>query len=145
LITKEIRTDAKPIVIADAGFSITPTDPHYVVLVLNRVDEVFVNESKNAFSRFNRERYYNQKIDLNGFKLSNEFNLLLMGPFNSAGEAVNYIDNVKASVSTRIIPWLTADKYYFNIISNVNLDKVKTAKDITPYSKFLKQTFPDKF
>ncbi len=144
-VAKEIKTNVKPVTIADAGFVFIPTDAHYVVLVLNKVDEVFVNESKNAFSRFNRERFYNQKIELNNYKLNNQYTLLLMGHFTTAGDAVNYITGIKASVNTRIIPWLTTDKYYFNIISNANLEKVKAAKDIEAYSKFLKQIFPDKF
>ena len=36
-------------------------NPHYVVLVLNKVDPVFVNEAKNAFSGYNRDTYYNKK------------------------------------------------------------------------------------
>jgi outer membrane protein assembly factor BamD (BamD/ComL family) len=140
-----IKPVAKPTVITDSGYAITPADPHYVVLILTKVDEVFVNESKNAFSRFNRDRFNSQKIDLMALKLNPQTDLLLMGPFNTAGDAMNYLDNVKASVNTRIIPWLTQEKYYLNIISNTNLEKVKAVKNISGYSKFLKQTFPDKF
>ena len=114
-------------------------------MILTKVDEVFVTESKNAFNRFNRDRFNSQKIDLTALKLNPQTDLLLMGPFNTAGDAMNYLDNVKASVNTRIIPWLTQEKYYLNIISNTNLEKVKSVKTISGYSKFLKQTFPDKF
>lgn len=143
------RTELKPVAIAplvaNNSFAFNPIDAHYVLLIFDNVDEVYSSEAKNAFSRFNREKYYNQKIDISSIKLTNQYNIMLLGPFASAGEAVNYIDNTKPSVASRIIPWLTAGKYQFSIISNRNLEIVKTNKDIGSYTKFIKEIFPDKF
>ncbi|TAE67870.1 MAG: hypothetical protein EAY68_04995, partial [Bacteroidetes bacterium] len=44
-------------------FSYAITDSQYIAIVLTNVDPVYVNETKNAFTRFNRERFYNQKFN----------------------------------------------------------------------------------
>ncbi len=135
-----------PIVTNEAkGFTFTPTDAHFVVLVLNKVDEVYVNEAKNAFTRFNAERFYNQKINIAIEKINNEYVFLLFSNFNNAGEAIAYIDQVKPSVANRIIPWLPAAKYYFSMINNNNLTLLKSNKEVNNYQQFIHQVFPDKF
>ena len=91
------------------------------------------------------ENYYNKKIDLSSININSEYDLLLIGPFANAGDAVNYADNVSPIAKSRIIPWLTKDKYSFSIISNKNLDLLKTTKDVGAYMKFIHQIFPDKF
>ncbi len=132
-------------IISENNFVFTPTDQHYVMIVLNKVDEVFINETKNAFTRFNKERYYNQKIDITSFKISDTYTIVLMGLFNNSADAVTYYDNVKPSIATRIVPWLNKDKYALYIINSVNLEKIKTNKNIEDYTKFIKDIFPDKF
>jgi hypothetical protein len=127
------------------SFTFVPTDQHYAAIILDKVDEVFVSEARNAFGRYNREKFYNQKIDITPLPLTGQYNIILLGPFASAGDAVNYIDNIRPSVSSRIIPWLTKDKYSFSIISNNNLTILKANKDVEGYHSFIKQIFSDKF
>lgn len=145
--TKKI--ELKPVTIAPIvsanSFVFNTSDPHYVLLIFDKVDQVYSSEARNAFSRFNREKYYNQKIDISSIQLNTQYNIMLLGPFASAGDAVNYVDNTKPSTASRIIPWLTADKYKFSIISSRNLEIVKTNKDIGTYINFIKGIFPDKF
>lgn len=143
----EIKQKTNPVITAPDNnkFVFVPDDQHYAVIVLDKVDEVFVNEARNAFNRFNREKYFNQKIEITPLKLTDQYNMMLLGPFANAGEAVNYIDNVKPSVSSRIIPWLTQNKYFFSIISNANLTILKTNKNVEGYRIFLRQLFSDKF
>jgi hypothetical protein len=140
------RQEVRPVTATgSSSFTFVPADPHYAVIILDKVDEVFVSEARNAFGRYNREKFYNQKINITPLPLTGQYNMILLGPFASAGDAVNYIDNVRASVSSRIIPWLTKDKYSFSIISNANLIILKTNKDVDGYHSFIKQIFSDKF
>ncbi len=148
--SKEIKTQTiKQIVAApvvnDKTFSFTATDAHFVIVIFNKVDPVFTNESRNAFSRFNLDNYYNKKIDLSSIKVNEQYDVLLIGPFANAGEAVSYADNVAANAKSRIIPWLAKDKYTFSIISNSNLTLMKDTKDVGAYTKFIHNIFPDKF
>jgi len=143
------KIEIKPILtsplINDSVFSFEASDKHYVAIVFDHVDEVYSSEARNAFARFNREKYYNQNIDISSIKLNTQYNILLLGPFASAGESVNYLDITKPIAASRIIPWLSANKYKFIIISDRNLDSIKKTKDISSYIKFIKDLFPDKF
>lgn len=143
----EIKQKPNPVIAAPNTntFVFVPEDPHYAVIMLDKVDEVFVSEARNAFGRFNREKFYNQKIEITPFKLNDQYNMMLLGPFATAGEAVTYLDNIKPSVSSRIIPWLTPNKYSYSIISNANLTILKTNKNVEGYRTFIRQLFSDKF
>jgi hypothetical protein len=66
------------------------------------------------------------RIQINGMMFStgrstSNIILYMIGPFANAGDAVTYIDRTKAVAKTRIVPWLTADKYSFLMISNANM------------------------
>ncbi len=52
--------NTQPVVVNNTPFTNAPAEPHYVVLLLNKVDIVFSNEAKTAFARFNRETFYNK-------------------------------------------------------------------------------------
>jgi hypothetical protein len=141
----EIKNDIKPVIINNNIFSFIPTDAHYSVLIFDKVDPVFTSEARNAFNRYNQENFYNKKIDLISVVLDTQFNLLLIGPFANASEAVTYSDNISQNAKARIIPWLTKDKYKISIISEANVTLLKTNKDVSGYMKLIHQVFPDKF
>lgn len=120
-------------------------DTQYVALQLNKVDPVFVSEGRNAFNRYNREQYYNQQMAIQSFPLNDSIQLMLIGPFKNAGDAVSYIDKTRPVTASRILPWLTADKYRYSIISPANLEILRRKKDVAAYQEFLHGLFPDKF
>jgi outer membrane protein assembly factor BamD (BamD/ComL family) len=126
-------------------FSFIATEPQYVVVVLEKVDELYITEVRNAFNRFNREKFYNKKIDLNTQKLDDNISLFLMGPFTDAASAVDYVDNTKPSTAGRILPWLDQSKYSYLIISKANLDLLKENKDLQAYKNLIRQSLPGKF
>jgi len=134
---------AAPVVLKD--FTFKATEPHYVVVLLDKVDPVYANEARNAFNRFNKERYYNQQIEISGLQLDERYNLVLEGPFANANAAVDYIDKVKPASKSRILPWLSLDKYSFLIISNTNLELLKSNKDMDAYKLLLEKAIPGKF
>lgn len=131
--------------IVNKTFTFVPSDPHYVMIVMDKVDVIYASEAKNAFNRFNRERYSSQKIDMGSLKLDDRFQLVLQGPFADAGAAVAYVDKTRPVTGSRILPWLTPDKYSFQIISAANLEVLKNTKDMTAYRELLHKAFPDKF
>ncbi len=126
-------------------YQFNANDTQYVVVILDKVDPVFITEGKNAFNRFNQERYYSQKIPLNVLPITESLQLLLMGPFLNAADATTYIDKTKPLAESRIIPWLAKEKYRFIILSTSNLLLLKQKKEIATYLKFLSTLFPDKF
>ena len=114
-------------------------------MILDKVDPVFVTEARNAFFRFNREKYYNQPLDVQNLSLTNDIKLMVVSGFPNAQAAVDYAQRAKALASTDIIPWLTGNKYTFTIISAPNLEILKGTTDISVYKKFLETYLPGKF
>jgi tetratricopeptide (TPR) repeat protein len=119
--------------------------PHYVAIVLDKVDPVYVNEARNAFNRYNRESYSAKGYTVNNQSVSDDIKLVLIGTFPNANEAITYIDKTKKLAATEIIPWLPAAKYSFVIITDNNLQVLMNSKDVNALKNFLNQTYPGKF
>lgn len=131
--------------IPPAGFSYKAPEKYYVVLILNKVDPVFVNEARNAFFRYNREAYYNKTYTAEIQPLNEENKLLLISMFNDEQEAVAYVEKTKPKTATEIIPWLKNGKYTFTIITEANLQVLKEGKDLDAYKRFTDEHWPGKF
>jgi hypothetical protein len=46
----------------NSAFALTPDKPHSVLIVMNKVDPVYVSEAKNAFNGYNQENFYSQSL-----------------------------------------------------------------------------------
>jgi tetratricopeptide (TPR) repeat protein len=132
-------------VIQSSLFNFKPESQQYVAVVLNKVDVVFVNETRNAFARFNREKFYNQTLNVKIESVNDDIKLVLISQFNNAQAAIDYILSVKPVAASQIVPWLKNDKYTFTIISEENLNTVTDTKEFSAYQKFLDQNLPVKF
>ncbi len=135
----------KPVVPVPGSFANAPEQPHYAVLVMDKVDPVYVSEAKNAFNRYNKEKYYNQQIDITPTPLTDDIRFVLIGPFDNAAKAIEYLDKVRPLAPTEIIPWMPAAKYSFIVINAHNEEVLQQNKDIPAYKKFLAQNFKDSF
>jgi tetratricopeptide (TPR) repeat protein len=119
--------------------------PHYVAIVLDKVDPVYQNEARNAFNRYNREQYSAKGFTVNNQSVSDNVKLVLIGTFPNANEAITYIDKAKKLAATEIIPWLPAAKYSFIIITDNNLQVLMNTKDVNAVKNLLNQNYPGKF
>jgi hypothetical protein len=128
---------------APSAFVNAPALPHYVVLIMDKVDPVYVNEAKNAFNRYNKEKYYSRQIDIAPLALTDDTRFMLIGPFPNIAEAMDYTEKAKKLAAGDIIPWMPAEKYSFTVITDPNLEVLKNKKDVPAYKKFLGQYFPD--
>jgi hypothetical protein len=134
-----------PVQSVELDYEFVATDTQYAVVVLNKVDGMFAGEARNAFNRFNQERFFNRRLSILTQTILPEVQFLLIGPFKDANEAVGYTDVVKPLAPNRIVPWLSTDKYGFLIISPANLRLLQTKKDAAAYRAFLQKILPDKF
>lgn len=126
------------------SFTMTLAAPHVVLMILDKVDPVYVTEARNAFNRYNRENYWGQPININTDVLDAEKNLLVISQFSDAAAALLYYDKIKRSAAAEI-SWLPANKYSFLIITNDNLQLLKTNKDLQGYKSLLNMQFPNRF
>jgi tetratricopeptide (TPR) repeat protein len=118
--------------------------PHHVIMVLNKVDQVYITEARNAFIRYNRENYYGQPININKEALDADNNLLVITSFPNAAAAIVYYNKIKKDAASEI-SWLPAAKYSFLIITDQNLQLLKTNKNLTGYKALLNTQFPNRF
>ena len=149
-VIKKPVTDSlvsKPLVIKKENslFTFKANAPQSVVIILTKVDVVFGNEARNAFNRYNREKYFNQPLQTSLISLNDDTKLLVVSIFTNAQGAIDYVQSAKAEAATQIVPWLKSDKYSFSIISEDNLKVVTETKDFGAYQKFLDQNLPVKF
>lgn len=142
---KKDSAQAKPVVPLKVAFTHDPALPHYVLIMVNKVDGVFVTETKNAFNRYNKQNFYNKQIDISSEIVDEDNRIVLMAGFENAEAALAYVEKIKKIASTEIIPWLPVEKYSFGVISGPNLEILKSSKDIAEYRKFLAGYFPGKF
>lgn len=126
-------------------FSWAPDNAQSVVLVMTKVDPVYVTESKNAFDRYNRETFYGKNYETSQLALSDSTKMMIIHGFDNAAQALAYLDKAGNAAPREIIPWLPQSKFYFIIIDDKNLEILKTNKDIRLYQKFLSVYAPDKF
>lgn len=131
--------------VVTTSYAHTPAQPHYVVLLLNKIDPVFSNEAKNAFIRYNRTAYSAKNYSIDLFELDANYKMLLIAPFANADDAISYIEITRPKTATEIIPWLKGGKYTYTILTNGNFDLLKVNKDVEVYKAFLNQHFPGKF
>jgi tetratricopeptide (TPR) repeat protein len=130
---------------AKTAYSFNPQQPQSVMIVLEKVDPVYVTETRNAFNRYNREKYYNKTFEINNIPLDENVKLVVLKQFDNAEAAIDYVEKARKLAGYDIIPWLPADKYSIYMISQGNLDLLMTSKDLSWYKESLKNAFPGKF
>ncbi len=119
--------------------------PQYVTILLDKVAPVFINEARNAFDKYNKINFYNQKLTVTTQKIDDRYSVVLIGPFAGASEAIVYVDKTRPVAGSRIISWLTPDKFKYTIISQYNLDVMKETGDVDSYKLLLEKVLPGKF
>lgn len=140
------KVDAKPTATAPkSAFSFVAADAHFVLLVMSNVDAVFVKESRLAFDQYNASKFYGQKIASDIYKYSADTSFILLGSFIDAGAAVDYVEKVRPQTPSAILSWIPANKYQYTIISNANLELLKTNRELEAYINLIKQTLIGKF
>lgn len=128
----------------DGTFMLNAGQSHVVLMVMNKVDGTYQNEAKNAFTRYNREMFYSAGLTLNREALDADNALLVTGKFDDAAAALSYYDKIKKA-APREVSWLPANKYYFLIISEANLAKLRENKDLNAYRTLLNKHYENRF
>jgi tetratricopeptide (TPR) repeat protein len=145
-VIKKVQTDSikAPTVFVNKSFTLQPDQPHKVVMILDKVDGVYINEAKNAFTRFNKESMATINVTIAKDTLDATRNLLLFASFDNADAALKYFDRIKKAAPSEV-SWLQAAKYSFIIISETNLQLLKTNKDLKSYKELINLNFGNRF
>jgi tetratricopeptide (TPR) repeat protein len=143
-----IKDSVKKIVpIAPVGpgqFSFNPASAQHLIMVMEKVDNTYANEAKNAFVRYNDEMFYSKQYTIEKTGIDADHIILIISPFANADDVLQYYTKIKAAAPNEI-SWLPANKYYFEIISDESLQLLEKNKDLTGYKNLLKLQYPGKF
>ena len=121
-----------------------PNEPHFAVLLLDKVDDVFIAETIKSFTQYNKDKLGNNTLTVKSLKLNQQYNLILIGPFSNAPNGISFTDDVKPQTN-KILPWLPPFKYTYSLIGISNLEILKANNNMDKYKVFLKNTYPAKF
>lgn len=147
-VTPQIATinpDKKlPAPIVRSGFNFDPNSNQNVLMILTKVDPVYNSEARTAFVRYNGQKHYRLDLKVTRDTLDKDRALLIFSSFVSADEAIKYLDQVRRD-APREVSWLPADKYKFYIISDENLEILKSNKNLQDYLDLLRSRYPEKF
>jgi len=130
--------------VTNGAFVIIPEEAQNVVMLLDKVDPVYISETRNAFNRYNRGNFSAQPIEIIRDAIDKDKSILIFSKFADANAAIIYADRLKKNAPTEV-SWLPANKYSFIIISDGNLQLLKNNKDLTGYLKLLNNKYPGKF
>lgn len=120
------------------------TDPYTVLMYFDEVDPVYLTEAKTAYQRYNAGTHSAETIPLTLYEVDKESSWMEMGLFADVTAALGYMEEWKKN-ARQIVPWLPELKYSFIIISDRNLEMLKTRKNMEEYKLFLRQYIKDKF
>ncbi|NDE09970.1 MAG: tetratricopeptide repeat protein [Chitinophagia bacterium] len=116
---------------------------HKVIMILNKVDGTYINESKNSLDRYVRSNFPNQQIALTKDAIDKDNIIFLFSDFNNIQTSYEFLLKIK-KVTFEELSWLPINKYSFYPISEENLVVLKTKKDIAEYISWLKKNYPFK-
>ncbi|MBI3883902.1 MAG: hypothetical protein HY305_06780 [Sphingobacteriales bacterium] len=142
VIPKDTIKKIAPVI--NTTFTFNPTSPHYLIMILDKVDGTYVNEARNAFNRYNSDEYPSKQFTITKEALDNEHALLIFSPFVDADAAMAYYNKIKGAAKNEV-SWLPANKYSFEIISEESLQLLRTNKNLNGYKNLLNAQYPGKF
>ncbi|HTB51731.1 MAG TPA: tetratricopeptide repeat protein [Ferruginibacter sp.] len=144
-VSKDSVKKVAPVAAVPANqFSFNIASPHYVIMVMDKVDNTYASEARNAFLRYNEEEFYGKQYTIEKISIDADHPMLIISPFTDESDAMQYFDKIKMAAPNEI-SWLPANKYYFEIISAESLQLLEKNKDLTGYKNLLKTTYPGKF
>ena len=143
VITKDTIKKVAPILV-NGLFTFNAATQQNVIMLLDKVDGTYVNESKNAFTRFVTENLAGQPITIIKSAIDKDIALLVFSSFANADEALQFLIKIKKAAPDEV-SWLPAAKYSFLIISNDNLQLLQSNKNLKGYKDLLNKQYPGKF
>ena len=130
--------------VVNGPFTFNGATHQNVIMVLDKVDGTYVNESKNAFTRYIAENFRNQPLTVTKNAVDKDISLLVFASFANADAALQFLNKVKKAAPDEV-SWLPAAKYTFLIISDDNLQLLQINKNLKEYKGLLNKQFPGKF
>jgi tetratricopeptide (TPR) repeat protein len=143
-VKDSVKKTAPVVPVGPGQFSFNTASSQHVIMIMNKVDNTYATEARNAFMRYNDEVFYSTQYTIDKVSIDNDHTMLIISPFANADDAMQYFNKINAAAPNEI-SWLPANKYYFEIISDESLQLLEKNKDLTGYKNLLQLQYPGKF
>jgi hypothetical protein len=130
--------------IVSGSYAFNSEGPHKVAMLLDKVDGTYINECKNALTRYAAEYFRSAELVVSKEPIDKDYTLVTFSSFANAAEAMQFLYKIKKAAPDEV-SWLPANKYSFILIDSENLERMKTTKDILGYKKLLSKQYPGQF
>ncbi|MBL0359257.1 MAG: hypothetical protein IPP72_21390 [Chitinophagaceae bacterium] len=140
-INKTDTAAVKAAPLVSGPYSFNAAAPHNVIMLLEKVDVTYINESKNALARYASDNFRPAQLTVTKDTVNKDFTLLVFSSFANADEALLFLNKIKKAAPEEI-SWLPANKYSFMLIDDENLQRMKNTKDIAGYKNLLNRLYP---
>jgi hypothetical protein len=137
-----VYTIPPPVVSGPYAFNVEA--PHKVAMLLDKVDGTYINECKNALSRYAAEYFRSAELVVSKEPIDKDYTLVTFSSFANAKDALQFLYKVKKAAPDEV-SWLPANKYSFILIDSDNLERMKITKDIAGYKNLLSKQYPGQF
>ncbi len=117
---------------------------HLVLMVLDKVDGTYINEAKNAYTRFSSDYFRDLQLEITRETLDAERALVVFKTFPDTETAMRFIARARRAAPEEV-SWLPANKYSFVLISESNLTLLQSNKNLAGYLDGLRKQFPGQF
>ena len=117
---------------------------HFVLMILDKVDGTYINEAKNAYTRFSSDYFRDLALEVTRDAIDAERALIIFKPFPDTETALRFIARARRAAPEEV-SWLPANKYSFVLISESNLTLLQSNKNLAGYMDGLRKQFPGQF
>jgi hypothetical protein len=142
-MAKDTIKKAAPVFV-NGPYTFNSAEKQNVIMVLDKVDGTYVNESKNAFTRYVAESFRGQPIIITKDAIDKDMAVLVFASFENADAALQFLYKIKKAAPDEV-SWLPAAKYSFLIISDENLRLLHINKNLKVYKDLINKQYPGKF
>ena len=133
-LKKDIATEPN---IPPLPFTNDSSEQHYIAFATQKVSAAFVKEMQTAFTYLNNDEFTKEKLNVTYVQFNESSYIVWIGSFENSKLAKNYMNKIKARLSTEIISFVPSKQYEIYLLSKSNILLIKDEADLKQYQQFM--------
>ncbi|MDI9358471.1 MAG: hypothetical protein QM528_05960 [Phycisphaerales bacterium] len=127
-------------------YYINPLDTERIVIVLNKVDALFINEVRNSIIIYNTtQNNKSTRYACRIYNINNNLSFISIDSFAGLGTAMDYYKKLKKALPNSLITWLEPSKYDLFVINRPCFDSLLRRQDVNNYRQVFDSTLQKLF
>ena len=133
-LKKDIATEPN---IPPLPFTNDSSEQHYIAFATQKVSAAFVKEMQTAFTYLNNDEFTKEKLNVTYVQFNESSYIVWIGSFENSQLAKNYMNKIKARLSTEIISFVPSKQYEIYLLSKSNILLIKDEANLKQYQQFM--------